>query len=115
MAKISRFLFRGVIVCAMILPLVSQVMASSAPMAASASGQRLSAEQCHMADCACPSCQHARNQWHKSSCHCQSISLLSLHAVGTIAPVQQNSPSYASYLTPEPPITITDIFRPPQR
>jgi hypothetical protein len=107
----------AVLICAIILPLITQVKASSAPMVASPGSQYLSAldaQKCHMTDCACPCCQHAHNHLYKSSCRCHSISLLSLYAVGTIAPVEQNSPSYAFYLTPESPITITDIFRPPQ-
>jgi hypothetical protein len=107
----------AMIICAIILPLITQVKASSAPMVASPGSQYLSAldaQKCHMVDCACSCCQHARNHLYKSSCRCRSISLLTLHAVGTIAPVEQNSPRNASYLTPESPITITDIFRPPQ-
>ena len=113
MRKVGRILFWAVLVCAMILPLVAQVKASSAPLAASASDQQVSAQKCHMADCGCPCCRHT-GQKSKSGCRCLPISLLSLHAVGTSAPAQQNFPSYTAYISPRPPLIITDIYRPPQ-
>ena len=111
---VHRILFWAALVCAMILPLVAQAKANSLPLMAPATGGQISTQKCHMADCACPCCQHTGNQRHKSGCRCKSLSLLSLHAVGASAPVQQNSPSYASYIAPRPSIIITDIFRPPQ-
>ena len=114
MRKVGRILFWAVLVCAMILPLVAQVKANSAPLAASASDQQVSAQKCHMADCGCPCCRHT-GQKSKSGCRCLPISLLSLHAVGVGAPpVEQNSLSYTAYISPRPPLIITDIYRPPQ-
>jgi len=114
MRKLGRILFWAALVCAMILPLVAQAKANSLPLMTPATGGQISAQKCHMADCACPCCQHTGNQGHKSSCRCQSTSLLCLPSVGNSAPVQQNSPSYASYTSLQPSIIITDIFRPPQ-
>jgi len=109
-----RILFWAVLVCAMVLPPVAQAKAYSLPLTAPATGAQISAQKCHMVDCACPCCQHTGNQGHKSSCRCQSTSLLCLPSVGNSAPVQQNSPSYTAYIAPQPSIIITDLFRPPR-
>ena len=114
MRKVGRILFWAALVCAMVLPLVAQAKVISMPLTAPANYCQISAQNCHMSDCACPCCQKTSNQRHKSNCRCQSVSLLSLHAVDAGAPGQQKFPSFAFYTAPPSSLLITDIFRPPK-
>ncbi len=114
MRKLGRILFWAVLSCAMVLPLVAQAQTVGLLLTAPAGGCQISAQKCHMADCACPCCQHKGSQGHKSACRCQFTILPCLPAAGGGAPLQQNSASYATYIAPHPSLIITDIFRPPQ-
>jgi hypothetical protein len=110
-----RTLLWAVLLCALVLPLVAQAKANSAPLAITATGYQLSAQKCHMeAGCACPCCQHT-NTGHKCGCRSISISFLpGLPAAGAVAPVQPESANNAAFTVSAPRTFVTDIFRPPK-
>jgi len=110
----QRRLFWALLVCALVLPVVTQAKVNALPFAAPAADCRVSGQQCQMPNCACPCCQHRGAQGAMSACSCLSASLVFLPSVGLTTPAPPRSQNYLAFIAPLPEIIITNIFRPPQ-
>ena len=108
-----RFLFWTALVCAMVLPIVTQAQVTAALFATPVNECQLSAPNCQMPGCTCPCCKNKGSQKSISGCNCSSVSLVYLPSIGASGPLHWSAPSYFAFITAIPRIIPTDIFRPP--